>query len=67
MKRLLLTLGLLMQILAMNGCATYHDGMDSLTKSIDKAHCYTNKGQHMASNGFMLGNDMAPCQSNGAK
>jgi len=66
MKKLLLTLGLLMPILAMNGCATYHDGMDSLTKFIDKAHCYTNKSQNMAAEGFMVGNDMAPCQSNGA-
>ena len=55
-----------MPILAMNGCATYDDGMDSLTKFIDKAHCYTNKSQNMAAEGFMVGNEMAPCQSNGA-
>ena len=55
----------------MSGCASYHQGMSNLTAFVDKAHCYTNKNYNPrtadSATGFMLGNEVASCQTEGSK
>lgn len=70
MKKILASLAPLIAILVMSGCASYHQGMSNLTAFVDKAHCYTNKNYNpraTVSRGFMLGNEVASCQTEGSK
>lgn len=71
MKKLLASLASLISISIMSGCASYHQGMSNLTAFVDKAHCYTNKNYNPrtadSATGFMLGNEVASCQTEGTK